>query len=453
MTDRAFDVSQGVELAVEEADRLAQEAVQASMDEGCPADFPPAQATRPAKPAPRRRSPEKKPKAQPDPQAELAVQDAYFSDLRPAEGSGVKAVQPMDFVTLEEVAKMKSADYTIKRLLPAQGVVLIYGESGSLKSFTVFSCGVHIAECWTFDGRRVRRRPVYFLALEGCGGQGKRVQGFKAWARMNGKPELKGDFRFWLHGFSLKDDDQCKSLIKAILDAGHQGAVVIIDTLSQSTVGLDENSSQMAEAIGKATEIADAIGGLVVLIHHLGKDTAKGPRGHSSLIGNVDGAISVTKDNGGVLWTVKKSKDEAEGQTVWFKINIIDLGLDEDGDPVTTCVTEPSQRERPKGSAVAEVLKPNSEADKGFQTFLLALHDAKTEGVHIEDWREVYYAKSTADSPNTKRNGFNRVRSKLVGLGVLAVNNDVYTLTPDFQRRLQADTATPTQGTDTATHP
>lgn len=436
-----------------EADLMA-----AAMAEGCPQDFPPAQEARPATKTPTaaakpRRQAKKKPEPQPTAQDELAVQTAYFAGMKPVETSGVKAVQPMEFATLEDVSKMISAGYTVKWLLPAQGVVLLYGESGSLKSFSMFSCGVHISEGWSFDGRRVKRRPVYYLSLEGAGGQGKRIRGFKAWARSAGKPELNGDFRFWLHGFALKEPDQCKALIKAILDAGHQGAVVIIDTLSQGTLGIDENSSDMAIPIGNATWIADAIGGLVILIHHLGKDTSKGPRGHSSLVGNVDCAISVTKDGEGVLWTVKKSKDDADGQTVWFKKHIIDLGLDEDGDPVTTCVTEPSQRERPKGSAVAEVLKPNSAADKCFKTFLAALHEVKTEGVHVNEWRPFYYESSTADSPNTKRNGFTRARNKLVELGVLAVHNDVYTLTPEFQRILQADTATPTQGTDTATHP
>ena len=269
----AFDEAQGVGITEEEADRLAQEAAQATVQN-------PGQ----------------------DPQDELALRKACFAGMKPVEGSGVEAVQPMKFETLEDVAKMKSEGYTIKWLLPAQGVVLLYGESGSMKSFSMFSCGVHISEGWSFDGRRVKRRPVYYLSLEGAGGQSKRIRGFKKKAQELGKPELKGDFRFWLHGFALNNPDRCKELIQAILDAGHQGAVVIIDTLSQSTVGLDENSSQMAEAISNATMIADAIGGLVVLIHHLGKDTSKGPRGHSSLVGNVDCAISVTKDNGGVLW-------------------------------------------------------------------------------------------------------------------------------------------------------
>ncbi len=399
--------------------------VPAAESESRPADFSPAQ------------------------EAELASQDAYLSDLRPAEGSGVKVVQPMSFMSLEEASKLNSTDYTIKWLLPARGVVLIYGEPAVGKSFTMLSTGIHIAECWTFGGRRVRRRPVYILSLEGSGGLGKRIQAFKAWARMKGKPELKGDVRFCTQGFALNDPDQCDALIKAIIDAGHQGAVVIIDTLSQATVGLDENSSQMAEAISNATRIAETIGGLVVLVHHVGKVAANGPRGHSSLMGNVDCAIYVRKApvGKGAEWTVTKSKDDADGQTVGFKLHIVELGLDADGDKVTSCAAEPclpskpEKSEKPKASAVAEVLKPRSAADRCFKTFLTALHEVKTEGVHLEDWRPFYYAKSTASSQHSKSSQFSAQRNQLVELGVLTVDNDVYSLTQDFRRRMQADTA------------
>ena len=450
----------------ENPDDDAEFMAQAAVDEGCPQDFPPAQEARPAQRAPRRRSPE----PQPEPQDGLAVQEAYFRSLKPADGPDSKAVQPMamSFITLEEAAALESSDYAIKRLLPARGVALIYGETGCYKSFTVLSAAVHMSEGWAFGGRRVRKRSIYYLNLEGGAGLGKRIQAFTAWARKEGKPKMRGDFRFWLHAFSLLKWSDCQALCDAVNGAGHEAPpVVVVDTLSQATIGIEENSSEMAEAVGNATKIADAIGGLVILIHHVGKDATKGPRGHSSLLANVDAAIfaSKAKAERGADWNVTKSKDDESGQGVSFKVHVFELGLDADGDEVTSCAAEPcrpEKKEKPKGSAVAEVLKPKSAADRAFKTFLLALHEAKTEGVHLEAWRMVYYAKSTADSPNTKRNGFNRARQALVDLGVLSVEDDVYSLTPDFQHRLQADTATqgtdtatatPKQGTDTATHP
>lgn len=291
--------------------------------EGCPADFPPAQEARPAKQTPRRRSPEKTPKAQ----QEVAE----------------KPSPPMRLVPLAEIAKQDSADYTVKGLFPSRGVVLIYGEPACYKSFTVLSAGVHISEGWPFGGRRVRKRPVVYLALEGGAGLGKRIQAFQAWARKAGKPELTGDFLFWTHGFALHKWNECQALCDSILAGGHSGAVVVIDTLSQATLGVDENSSQMAEAIGNATKIADEIGGLVIVLHHVGKNSANGPRGHSSLMGNVDAAIfaSKAKSGRGADWSITKTKDDADGQAMGFKIHVFELGLDEDGDTMTSCAAEP----------------------------------------------------------------------------------------------------------------
>jgi hypothetical protein len=395
-------------------------------------------------------------------QDEPAVRERFFANVPPA-GS-----KPMQFLTLDEAAQLWDTDYTVKRLLPSQGVVLLYGEPACGKSFSIFSTAVHISEGWILGRHLVRKKPVYYLALEGCGGLGKRTRAFKQWAEINGKPELSGVFLFWTHGFALNKWSDCQSLCNAIIEAGHSGAVVVIDTLSQSTLGLDENSSDMAVAVGNATRIAEAIGGLVVLVHHVGKVSTNGPRGHSSLMGNVDCAIYVTKaSNGhGAEWTVKKSKDEAEGHTICFKFHVFEVGKDVDGDIVTSCAAEPCKPEKAEtaqGGTLPDILKRGSADERCFKSFLAALHETKAEAVPLDDWRRVYYASSTAE-PNSKRALFNRERGNLVRLGVLSVNNDVYSITPAYRRRLQAETADafggtanpkpkPKQGSETAKHP
>lgn len=397
------DASQGAGLTADDVARFAQEAMEASIAEGCSADSSPA---REARPATRTQATSAKPrttktKARPkqEPQAELAVQESYFRNLRPADGSGVKAVQPMQFISLEEAARLESADYTVKRLFPAQGVALVYGEPATGKSFTMLSTGGYISEGWFICGRRVKARAVYYLSLEGSGGLGKRIKGFKLKARELGRPELQGIFRFWTHGFALNDPAQCDALIKAILDAGHQGAVVIIDTLSQSTLGLDENSSDMAVAIGNATRIAESIGGLVVLVHHVGKVSANGPRGHSSLMGNVDCAIHVRRAQGweGVEWVVTKSKDDAEGQVVGFKLHVVDLGPDADGDTVTTCAAEPFQpsEEERQAQDDAEKKSKKPKLARSVQTALRIFNDAirkhgKAGWLDVAKFREAF---------------------------------------------------------------
>ncbi|MDO9235707.1 MAG: tyrosine-type recombinase/integrase [Aquabacterium sp.] len=78
--------------------------------------------------------------------------------------------------------------------------------------------------------------------------------------------------------------------------------------------------------------------GLVVLVHHTGKDTTKGLRGHSSLFAAMDAAIEVSNDGARRRWSVAKSKDAQDGDARTFKLAVVEMGTDEFGDLITSCV-------------------------------------------------------------------------------------------------------------------
>ena len=70
------------------------------------------------------------------------------------------------------------------------------------------------------------------------------------------------------------------------------GAVVFLDTLNRAAPTADENSSKdMGEILSAAKLLQSLINGLVVLVHHTGKDATKGLRGHSSLFAALDAAV------------------------------------------------------------------------------------------------------------------------------------------------------------------
>ena len=82
-----------------------------------------------------------------------------------------------------------------------------------------------------------------------------------------------------------------------------------IDTLNQAAPGMDENSSEaMGEAIAAIKSIQAELGGLAMLVHHTGKDAARGLRGHSSLHAALDAAIEVRRDDGRREWKKYKTK-------------------------------------------------------------------------------------------------------------------------------------------------
>jgi len=74
--------------------------------------------------------------------------------------------------------------------------------------------------------------------------------------------------------------------------------LLVIDTLTVAASGADENSSSdMGLIIEAAKALQAKLGGLVLLVHHSGKDQSKGLRGHSSLHAALDAAIEVIRNH------------------------------------------------------------------------------------------------------------------------------------------------------------
>lgn len=242
------------------------------------------------------------------------------------------------------IPRLRSADlvlndrdvqYLIRGLLPRRGVAAIYGPPASGKTFIAMDMIFSLA-CGrgSWFGIPIKPAPVAYVALEGQGGIKKRIG---AWQLQNGE-ELGGRVQIWDELFRLNDDCDVDALAFEALDLLGPGCVIVIDTLAQAMSGFDENSSaEMGAAIAGAQRLASQIEGLVVLIHHSGKDQARGMRGHSSLLGALDTSIEVCSKANGRHWKVQKSKDGEAGQQFGFELVSHCLGKDEDGDPIWSC--------------------------------------------------------------------------------------------------------------------
>jgi hypothetical protein len=138
--------------------------------------------------------------------------------------------------------------------------------------------------------------------------------------------------------------------------------VIVIDTLAQVTAGANENSSEdMGKALAACRSLHEATGAVVVVVHHAGKDASRGARGWSGLKGAADAELEVTRDGDLRRARVSKQKDGTDGDVLAFRLRTVELGRDEDGDPITSCVVEhnvtftPTERQ-PSGKAQRELL-------------------------------------------------------------------------------------------------
>ncbi|MBK5204215.1 MAG: AAA family ATPase [Polaromonas sp.] len=232
----------------------------------------------------------------------------------------------------DELRNLPPLAWRVRGVLPAVGLAGLYGPSASGKSFLGLDMAAAIAEGRRWFDCRVEAAPVVYAALEGEGGFKLRVA---AWESYTGRALPAGLSMVLLQPFKLTEPHDVKDLA-AVVPAG---AVVFLDTLNRAAPTADENSSRdMGEILSAAKQLQSLINGLVVLIHHTGKDATKGLRGHSSLFAALDAAVEVSRDGDRRDWKVAKAKDGEDGGAHPFKLEIETLGTDSYGDPITSCV-------------------------------------------------------------------------------------------------------------------
>ncbi len=234
----------------------------------------------------------------------------------------------------DALRNLPALEWRVRGVLPAEGLAGLYGPSASGKSFLALDMAAAIAEGRRWFDCRVQAAPVIYAALEGEGGFKLRVA---AWEGHTGRA-LPAGLSMVLQPFKLTEPQDVQDLAAVVPD----GAVVFLDTLNRAAPTADENSSKdMGEILSAAKQLQSVTGGLVVLVHHTGKDATKGLRGHSSLFAALDAAVEVSRDGDRREWKVAKSKDGQDGDAHPFKLQTEMLGTDEHGDAFTSCVVVP----------------------------------------------------------------------------------------------------------------
>lgn len=238
-------------------------------------------------------------------------------------------------MSANDLRAMPEMEWAVRSVFPAVGISTIYGPSGSGKSFIALEAVACLAEARSFFGHGVvRPHRVVVLVLEGEAGFRRRVLAMEA---ARGRPFPKS-VRFVFDAFNLLEGGDLAELATAIqLNGGAD--VLVIDTLNRAMPGADENSARDASTlVANLGWLQRAIDGLVIAIHHSGKDETRGMRGHSSLHAAMDAVISVSRTPGMREWSIAKSKDDIDGGAHPFTLEVVEIGRDFMDDPITSCV-------------------------------------------------------------------------------------------------------------------
>jgi putative DNA primase/helicase len=249
-----------------------------------------------------------------------------------------------------DLAALTPLSWLVRGVLPATGLACVYGASGSGKSFLSLDLAAAVSSGTDWFNCRAMCAPVVYAALEGEAGFTQRV---KAWQMHHGT-ELPQTLRFVMQPFDLRKPADIDELADAVAKSGSASGLVVIDTLNRAASGADENSSaDMGLIIEAAKALQAKLGGLVLLVHHSGKDQSKGLRGHSSLHAALDAAIEVVRIDNRRRWRIAKSKDDTDNSEHEFQLETIEVGKHPDGESITSCVVVPSDITAPIRRTVA----------------------------------------------------------------------------------------------------
>jgi RecA/RadA recombinase len=308
--------------------------------------------------------------------AQLEADD--FEVVAPAAGGKDKPPR-FQVVPAGEFASGKPPGWMIKDVLPHAEVIMLFGESGSGKSFLALDIGGAVATGRPWRGKRTKRGRVVFVVAEGGAGFRSRL---KAYAAMHSLDLASMDIGV-IHAapnMLLKQDalDVCKAIIAA---GGAQ--LVIVDTFAQVTPGANENAAEdMGNALAHCRGIHTATGAVVLLVHHSGKDQSRGARGWSGLKGAMDAQLEVLRLPTGRMLRVSKQKDGEDGQAWGFELDVVPVGMDEDGDVVTSCVVRDAQL--PVVHQVGGAFKDLGPVGRAVVEVVNEMAQAQTSGIEVE---------------------------------------------------------------------
>jgi hypothetical protein len=262
-------------------------------------------------------------------------------------------------------------------MLDEGAMSVIYGESNSGKTFVALDKAMAVATGELWNGKKTKRGLVVYVAAEGGKRILRRIAALKKrYQDENGENAPQPLLALVRFPIDLRSNDaNLKELLALVRQAEAETGVkcvwIIVDTLSRALAGGDENSSvDMGRVVVAADRIRAETDAHFTYIHHCGKDTARGARGHSLLRAATDTEIEVTA---GAL-KVTKQRDMEGGDAYGFALTDVYIGDDPAGQPVRSAVVD--WIDAPKAESAAKVKSVPAQQRLFMETVAHAIDEA-----------------------------------------------------------------------------
>lgn len=279
----------------------------------------------------------------------LEIQDPHFVA---SEGKRL-----LKLSTIEDIYNLPDALPLIAGILEAGSVSMLYGLSGTGKTFTALDLALCICHGRYWHGRKVEQGNVWYVNTEGGRGLKKRLQ---AWYKEHDHllPDLE---HFKIIPWSLDLRVHQAEMINTIDDQEEPPALLIIDNFSMCAPGVDQNKQeQVAPILGLLNALAAEYNTHIMVVHHTNK--SGDVNGTMAFRNHVDTMIELVKEDAAdrdssILFRCMKARDSEPFRDIRTELKSIVLYTDpETLETITSCVvTTSATPEREKGNELKDV--------------------------------------------------------------------------------------------------
>jgi putative DNA primase/helicase len=231
-------------------------------------------------------------------------------------------------------------DELVEGLITRNSLTVIYGDSNSGKTFFTLELSRAIAEGVEAFGRKTDMGLVLYLATEAPVSVKTRMQAMRKFhgCKLENLAIVPVPLNFY------NGDADAADLIELIRevegDTGKKVQMIVADTFARMASGANENSGEdVGPIMGRFDQVSRETEAAIVIIHHSGKDAARGARGWSGMRAHIDTEMEVTfKDNIRKVEVTKQRELPSRGEEIFFRLEILEMGIGKFGNKVTTCV-------------------------------------------------------------------------------------------------------------------
>jgi len=217
-----------------------------------------------------------------------------------------KPTEPKKLYHIDELVNIPPPTWLIEGELQRDSIAMLAGESGIGKTFIALDMALNVAE--TED--------VVYISSEGGGSYSERTT---AWRSHHQK--RANHFYYWSESLQPHIPEILGDFLTQT--AHLKPALIVVDTLARSAVGLEENSAKDMGLFATGLDaIRKATGATILVIHHTTKNGGW-ERGSSALKGFIDTLITVSGDKDNVKVECRKQRGAPEFEeryVTWLQV-------------------------------------------------------------------------------------------------------------------------------------